>query len=156
MVIPSASTNPARPGLTSELLGLPSFFIAKIFSQTPPSPLGVFQFALLFALKRLLIHWLIDWFTAGLINNQWIYFRTTILDSVARANFSPYKQGQRPPLRLVHTYDANISISTRERLVLASSRHTRASSCAYACVVRVNQPLPSGQKQIWVKANINI
>ena len=91
MVIPSATTNPARPGLTSELLGLPSFFIAKIFSQTPPSPpfdlpLGVFQFALLFALKRLLIHWLIDWFTAGLINNQWIYFRTTILDSVARAN----------------------------------------------------------------------
>ena len=36
-VVTRLSTKPARPGLTSELVCLPSF-LAKILSQTPPSP----------------------------------------------------------------------------------------------------------------------
>ena len=37
-VVTHPSTKPARPGLTSELVCLPSLFLAKILSQTPPSP----------------------------------------------------------------------------------------------------------------------
>ena len=37
-VVTHPSTNPTRPGLTSELLCLLSLFLAKIFSQTSPSP----------------------------------------------------------------------------------------------------------------------
>ena len=45
-VVSHPSTNPARPGLTSELVCLPSLFLAKIFSQTPPSPPSNFLLSL--------------------------------------------------------------------------------------------------------------
>ena len=50
-VVTHPSTNPARPGLTSELVYLTSLFLDKVFSQTPISPpsdflLSVFSFNL--------------------------------------------------------------------------------------------------------------
>ena len=46
------STNPAGPSLTSELVCLPLLFLAKIFSQTPPSPPTDFILSIFFLYPR--------------------------------------------------------------------------------------------------------